>query len=308
MSITTATKHFIDLDIVGSEACRIILDTAIQEKFNLKSGKPTKQMVGKQLAMIFEKPSTRTRISFEAGINQLGGHAIILDSQSTQLGRGETIEDTAKVLSRYVDFIMIRCHAHDTLLQLAEHASIPVINGLTNFSHPCQVMADIMTFIEHRGSIKHKKIAWIGDGNNMAHSWIHAAQLLDFTLVLATPEQLKPNSDLLKAASAINPKITWTTHMKEAASEADLITTDTWVSMGDKDADFRHRILASYQVNAAVMQQAKPDALFMHCLPAHRNEEVTPWVIDGPQSVIFDEAENRLHVQKAILLWSAGAI
>jgi len=260
-------------------------------------------LLGKQLAMIFEKPSTRTRASFEVGINQLGGSSIVLNTENTQIGRGETIEDTAKVLSRYVDIMMIRCFSHNTLTELAKHADVPVINGLTDYSHPCQIMADIMTFEEHRGSIKSKKIAWIGDGNNVANSWIHAAVKFGFTLNIATPEKLKSNDKILAWAKEQGGDVNWTNDPKEAVKDTDLVNTDTWVSMGMKNADERMSTLKSYQVNEELMSHAKSEALFMHCLPAHRGDEVSDDVMDGKQSVVFDEAENRLHIQKAIMLW-----
>ena len=300
-------KHFLDLNQLQSSDIRAILSRAAEEKRMLKEGGETSTVPGKHLAMIFEKPSTRTRVSFETGINQLGGHAILLDTQNSQLGRGETVADTARVLSRYIDLIMIRCNKHETLLELAEYSSVPVINGLTDYSHPCQIMADIQTFEEHRGPISDRKIAWIGDGNNMTHSWVHAAVKLDFELRIATPKAFSPREDVLAWAASEGGKITYTNNPQEAVQGADLVTTDTWVSMGDADAELRHKELAPFQVNDALMALADKDALFMHCLPAHREEEVTSSVIDGPQSVIWDEAENRLHAQKAIMLWCLGA-
>ena len=296
--------NFIDIHQITHTALQEILALAVSMKTRLKQNESWQPLAGKQLAMIFEKPSTRTRTSFEVGINQLGGQAIIIHAENSQLGRGESPADTARVLSRYVDIIMIRCFSHTLLLELADYASVPVINGLTDYSHPCQVMADIMTFIEQRGSIQNKKVAWFGDGNNMLHSWIHAAVQFDFHLHIATPESLKPIDSVIQwAAAQKRGHIHWTPSPEHAAQEADLITTDTWVSMGGTDTESRREILAPYQVNASIMSLAKPNALFMHCLPAHRNEEVTSDVIDGPQSVIFDEAENRLHVQKAIMIW-----
>lgn len=299
-------RHFLDLSELDANAIRSILDRSMLEKRHLKQGHDTTKVPGTQLAMIFEKPSTRTRVSFEVGINQLGGHAVILDSQGSQLGRGETIDDTARVLSRYVNLIMIRCYRHETLLELAKNASIPVINGLTDFSHPCQVLADIQTFEEHRGAITGKTVAWVGDGNNMTHSWIHAAVKLEFTLHIACPKELSPKAEVLALAKTHHGQVLLTHDPKEAVKHAHLVTTDTWVSMGDKDAEFRHQKLAPFQVNEALMKLADKEAVFMHCLPAHRDEEVTTAVIDGPQSVIWDEAENRLHVQKAIMLWCLG--
>ena len=258
------------------------------------------------LALIFERPSTRTRISFDVGMQELGGRTIMLTGAEMQLGRGETIADTARVLSRYVDAIMIRTLAHDMLTELAEHAGVSVINGLTKLSHPCQVMADVMTFEEKKGAIRGRTIAWTGDCNNVCASWVHAAARFDFTLRVATPSELAPRPALRKWAQNSGAKIVFTDNPEQAVTGADCVVTDTWVSMGDKEGTQRHNLLKPFQVNKALMMRAKPDAIFMHCLPAHRGEEVTDEVIDGPQSVVFDEAENRLHVQKAILLWCLG--
>lgn len=296
--------NFIDIHHISPETLQEILALAISLKARMKRHESWQPLAGKHLAMIFEKPSTRTRTSFEVGINQLGGHAIVMDAQSSQLGRGELPSDTAKVLSRYVDLIMMRCFSHDLLTTFATHASVPVINGLTDSSHPCQVMADIMTFFEYHGPIQGKKVAWLGDGNNVLHSWIHAAVQLDFELHIATPETLKPSDSLMQwAKNAKRGHIHWTLSASEAVQQADIVTTDTWVSMGSTSTTDRHEILAPYQVNQTLMKQANTKAIFMHCLPAHRDEEVTSDVIDGPQSVIFDEAENRLHIQKAIMIW-----
>lgn len=302
---TDTYKHFLDLSDLTQDDLRSILENAKRIKALTKASKEYKPLSGKHLAMVFEKPSTRTRVSFEVGINQLGGQAIIMDSNNSQIGRGETIADTANVLSRYVDIIMIRCFEHNTLLEMSESANIPVINGLTNFSHPCQIMADILTIEEHKGNIESQTVAWLGDGNNMVHSWIHAAIIFGFKLNIATPDALKPAQELIDLA-APHSNIIFTNDIREAATDADVITTDCWVSMGDKDADFRQKTLAPYQVDSNVMKLAKDGAIFMHCLPAHRDEEVTSDVIDGPQSVIFDEAENRLHAQKAVMLWCLG--
>jgi ornithine carbamoyltransferase len=255
------------------------------------------------LAMIFEKPSTRTRLSFDSAMRQLGGATIILRGDELQVGRGESIADTAKILSANVDAIMIRTGNPKVLTELAENATIPVINGLTDDSHPCQVMADVMTFEEKCGPIRGRKLAWVGDGNNMATSLIHAAVLFGFRLDLACPEELQPSKAVLQWAAARQGQIYVTTDPVKAVADAACVITDTWVSMGMKDAERRHRILAPYQVNDSLMNHAAKDAIFMHCLPAHRGEEVTADVIDGPRSVVFDEAENRLHVQKAILAW-----
>ncbi len=289
-------NHFIDIDKVDIKDLRLMLKHAVEIKKNLKKGKHIEPLKHKHLAMIFEKSSTRTRVSFEVGINQLGGKAILIDSSSSQLGRGETVSDTAKVLSRYVDMIMARTYKHDTVILLAEKGSVPVINGLTDYSHPCQVMTDILTFEEHKGNIEGKIIAWVGDSNNMSNSWMHAAEKFKFFLHISTPEELAPNisnSDYIK----------FFPDPKEAVKDADAVNTDTWVSMGDENAEYKRELLASFQINDELMSHAKGDAIFMHCLPAHREEEVTDAVIDGEQSVVFDEAENRLHMQKAIMLW-----
>ena len=253
--------------------------------------------------MIFDKPSTRTRVSFDVGMRELGGETLYLSGAELQLGRGESIADTAKVMSRYVDAIMIRTTDHSRLMELSDAATVPVINGLTDDSHPCQIMADVMTFEEHCGSIKGKKLAWSGDGNNVLSSLVHAAARFDFTLAVATPEELKPSSAILKWATSEGAKLELTNDPFEAAQNADCVITDTFVSMGDNQKYRRHNLLMPYQVNDKLMAVAKDDAIFMHCLPAHREEEVTASVMDGPQSVVFDEAENRLHAQKSILKW-----
>jgi ornithine carbamoyltransferase len=267
-----------------------------------------KPLAGKMLAMIFDKPSTRTRVSFDVAMRQLGGETIVLTGPEMQLGRGETIADTARVMSRYVDGIMIRTLDHDIVAELARHASVPVINGLTKFSHPCQVMADVMTFEEHRGSIRGRTVAWTGDSNNVLTSWLHAAERFEFALKVANPPELKPQQRLLDWIKTSGAAIEIMDDPEKAAAGADCIVTDTWVSMGDEQAKAnRHNLLKRYQVNAKLMSAAKPDALFMHCLPAHRGEEVTDEVMDGPHSVVFDEAENRLHAQKGILTWCLNA-
>ena len=304
------TRHFLDLDRVDAQDLRHIIDAAQQMKAAPVGAtpRPTAPLAGKALAMIFEKPSTRTRVSFERAIQQLGGEAIVLQSSDMQLGRGETIEDTARVLSRYVDAIMIRAQAQNSVLTLAEAASVPVINGLTDFSHPCQIMATVMTFEAHRGAIKGQKLAWVGDGNNVSNSLIHAAERFDFTLEVATPETLMPDASVRAWAKAQGAAVRYSQDPQRAVKAARAVVTDTWVSMGDADAANRHNLLKPYQVDASLMARAAPDALFMHCLPAHRGEEVSAEVIDGPQSVVFDEAENRLHAQKAILAWCLGAL
>ncbi len=267
------------------------------------NGVAAKPLAGKTLAMIFDKPSTRTRVSFEVAMRQLGGDVIVMDTGSMQLGRGETIADTARVLSRYVDVIMIRTGDHSKVVELAEHASIPVLNGLTDWSHPCQVMADIMTFEEHCGAIKGCDLAWTGDSNNVLTSIVHAAAKFDFNLRVASPTSLQPNADIQRWAKANKVRLHITDDPAEAVAGADAVVTDTWVSMHDTDVGRRHNLLAPYRVTADLMKKAKPNAVFLHCLPAHRGDEVTAEVIDGPQSVVFDEAENRLHVQKGILAW-----
>jgi len=293
-------KHFLDIDRFDGDTLRAIMTQGLAFKDGTSDIKP---LLGGTLIMIFEKPSTRTRVSFEVGAQQLGGAAVVLGESDSQLGRGETIADTARVLSRYGDAIMIRTDDHKKLDELAEFSTVPVVNGLTSDSHPCQIMADIMTFKEHRGSIAGKTVAWSGDGNNMVTSWVHAAVRFGFSLRLACPDLFRPDPSLLDWAKAEKGDVTLTTDPAEAVKDADLVTTDVWVSMGNEDAKARHQHLAPYQINDELMSLAKSDALFMHCLPAHRGEEVTASVIDGPQSVVWDEAENRLHIQKAILAW-----
>ena len=303
-------RHFLDLDDVTPVDIRAILESSKKRKAGragLGQAEPDadKPLKGKLLAMLFEKPSTRTRVSFDVAMRQLGGETLLLNGNDTQLGRGETIADTARVLSRYVDAIMIRTTYHKHLLELAEYASVPVINGLTDRSHPCQLMADVMTFEEHKGPIKGRCIAWVGDGNNMVTSWIHAAAQLEFELRLACPRELAPSADAISWAKSRNADILLTTDPYEAVKDADCVNADTWVSMGDSEetASRRHNLLAPYQVNERLMAAAGKEAIFMHCLPAHRGEEVIADVIDGPASVVFDEAENRLHAQKGVLAW-----
>jgi ornithine carbamoyltransferase len=311
MTNSTKTKDFLDLsDHTGAELLKILkLATEIKSAF--KSGKNhTDKLSGKSLAMIFEKNSTRTRVSFEVGAKQIGMQSLYLSRNDLQLGRGETIGDTAQVLSRYVDMIMIRCLFHDTLLELAKHANVPVINGLTNKSHPCQVMADVMTYIEHRGDVRGKTFAWIGDTNNVFNSLTHAAALFGFNLNIACPEEYRPSEKITEwfKANAANSELQVLDDPFRAAEGADCVFTDAWVSMGDQEAEIKKRAFQPYRITVNLMAHAKPDALFMHCLPAYRWEEVVPEVIDGPQSVVLDEAENRLHIQKAIMLWCAGVI
>lgn len=308
--MTTTLKNFIDLSDVSKTDLRAIIDDAHTRKA-ARAGKGQAEhdadapLNGKLLAMIFEKPSTRTRVSFDVGMRQLGGSPLMLNGSEMQLGRGETVADTARVLSRYVDAIMIRTTDHSKLLELAEYATVPVINGLTDHSHPCQIMADVQTFEEHRGPITNRKVAWTGDGNNVAVSWIHAAVQFDFELRLACPEELAPPKAVLEWAKAQGGKVIVTQDVDAAVEGVDCVVADTWVSMGDDEAEVanRHNLLAPYQVNDRLMGFAAKDALFMHCLPAHRGEEMTSSVIDGPQSVVFDGAENRLHAQKSVLAW-----
>ncbi len=296
-------KHFLDLDLLSSETLRSILTSSASLKAKRKGGDSTdKPLAGRTLAMLFEKPSTRTRVSFQVGMQQLGGSVVTLSPQDTQLGRGESIADTARVLSRYVDIIMLRTSAPEKLHELAKFATVPVINGLTDESHPCQIMADVMTYEERKGPIKGAVVAWSGDGNNVATSFIHAAAQFDFELRLACPRGLEPSEKAVAWARSKGAKITVGTDPKAAVQNADCIVTDTWVSMGDAAAN-RHNLLAPFQVNDDLIARAKPDALFMHCLPAHRGEEVTDGIIEGPHSVVWDEAENRLHAQKGVLLW-----
>ncbi len=263
------------------------------------------RLEGAVLAMIFECPSTRTRVSFDVAMRELGGETLVLNSGELQLGRGEPVSDTARVLSRYVDAIMLRTNSHEALLELAAHSSVPVINGLTNLSHPCQVMADLMTFEEHRGPIEDRVIAWVGDANNVAASWIHAAVRLGFTLRLASPEPLQPDAELMSwvAAEGGEARVIVGDDPRAAVAGAHCVVTDTWVSMADEDGEARMGLLEPYRVDGALMALADEQAIFMHCLPAYRGREVTAEVIDGPQSAVFDEAENRLHAQKAILSW-----
>ena len=295
-------RHFLDLiDIAPSHLRAIIEDSRAMKQ---RGRDPADQAIaGKVLAMIFDKPSTRTRVSFDVAMRQLGGQTTVLTGQEMQLGRGETIADTARVLSRYVDAIMIRTLDHDALVELARYATVPVINGLTRRSHPCQVMADVMTFEEHRGAIRGRKVAWTGDANNVLASWMHAARQFEFKLAVATPAELAPKKPLLDWIKSSGADIRIGQEAERAVADADCVVTDTWVSMGDRGGQSRHNLLKPYQVNARLMEKAKPGAIFMHCLPAHRGDEVTDDVIDGPQSVVFDEAENRLHAQKGILVW-----
>ena len=301
-------KHFLDLDRLSKDDLRTIIDVSRQLKAGTHPFATSKPLAGHALAMIFEKPSTRTRVSFELGMKRLGGDTVVLERESSQLGRGETVADTARVLSRYAHCIMVRTTKEEKLLELAEFSTIPVINGLTDRTHPCQLMADVMTFEEHRGAIKGKRITWSGDGNNMATSWIQAATMFDFELNVACPEMLLPPKDVVDWAQRRGAKVNLITDPLQAVAGADCVVTDTWVSMGDADTSDRHNMLRAFQVDDRLMAAAKPNAIFMHCLPAHRGEEMTASVIDGPQSVVWDEAENRLHAQQGIILWCLGMI
>jgi ornithine carbamoyltransferase len=303
------TRHFLDLSDFSGAEIRHVLSIGSQIKAKRRRGERPKErpLEGKTLAMVFDKPSTRTRVSFDVGMRELGGETLMLTGKEMQLGRGESIADTARVLSRYVDAIMIRTLDHAMVTELAQYATIPVINGLTKMTHPCQIMADIMTFEEHRGSIQGRTVAWAGDANNVLASWVHAAARLDFKLKIASPPELAPRPELLSWAKQEGAEIVVTTDAFEAAEGADAVVTDCWVSMGDDDEFRRNNLLKPYQVNGKLMGVANKDAVFMHCLPAHRGEEVTDEVMDGPQSVVFDEAENRLHAQKGILAWCLGA-
>jgi ornithine carbamoyltransferase len=300
-------RHFLDLVDIPVADLRWILDASRAMKKKPRGAAGSGPLAGATLAMIFDRPSTRTRVSFDVAMRQLGGESIALTGQEMQLGRGETIADTARVMSRYVDAIMIRILDHRALGELARHATVPVINGLTRLSHPCQVMADVMTFEEHKGPIRGCTVAWTGDANNVLTSWMHAAQRFDFRLRVATPPELAPKKPVVDWVKRSGAAIELGHDPEAAVRSADCVVTDTWVSMGDRDSGRRHNLLTRYQVNARLMKFAKPDAVFMHCLPAHRGEEVTDEVIDGPQSVVFDEAENRLHAQKGILAWCLNA-
>ncbi|HTC11884.1 MAG TPA: ornithine carbamoyltransferase [Acetobacteraceae bacterium] len=297
-------RHFLDLRDFDAATLRHMLDVAANYK---RGGVSSRPLAGKTLALIFEKPSTRTRVSFEVGMRQLGGDVIYMNARDMQSGRGESDADTARVLSRYVDAIVMRTDRVGRIRELAQFATVPVINGLTDISHPCQLMADVLTFEEHRGPIAGQVVAWCGDGNNVARSWIEAAVRFGFTLRLATPDGLAPPRELIDWARAQGGRIELTDDPQKAVAGARCVVTDTWVSMADDPNTARHNMLAPYRVTSALMATAAKDAIFMHCLPAHRGEEVTEAVIDGPQSVVFDEAENRLHAQKGVLAWVLGA-
>ena len=307
-------RHFLDLSDVPAAELRGILDCAVAMK-QARTGKPRgapdseAALAGHVVALVFEKPSTRTRVSFDVGVRQLGGETLVLSGSEMQLGHGETIADTARVLSRFVDMVMIRTFDPATLTELAEHATVPVINGLTDASHPCQIMADVMTYEEHRGPIAGARVVWSGDGNNVCASFLHAAGQFGFDFVFTGPAAYDPSPEAVAFARDKGSKVEIERDPIRAVAGADLIVTDTWLSMHDPQSarERRHALLRPYQVNDRLMAAAKPAALFMHCLPAHREEEVTNAVMDGPNSVVFDEAENRLHVQKAIMRWCARA-
>jgi ornithine carbamoyltransferase len=306
-------QNFLDIHTTDTAALRAMIDSAHAMKAARRDrprGMPDddQPLAGRMVALIFEKPSTRTRVSFDVGVRQMGGQTMVLSGKEMQLGHGETIADTARVLSRYVDLIMIRTYEEATLLEMAEHATVPVINGLTNRTHPCQIMADVMTYEEHRGPIAGRRVVWAGDGNNVCASFIHAAGQFGFDFTFTGPEPLDPEPAVLAFARDAGHPVTITRDPARAVQGADLVVTDTWVSMHDPESakERRHNQLRAYQVNEALMAHAKPDALFMHCLPAHRNDEVTSAVMDGPHSVVFDEAENRLHAQKAVMRWCLG--
>ena len=304
-------RHFLNIDAIAADDLRAIISAAHELK---KAGKrPPERLqppgvADAVLAMIFEKPSTRTRVSFDVAMRQLGGQTIVLNHGDLQLGRGESVADTARVLSRYVDAIMLRANSHDSLVEFSDNATIPVINGLTDFSHPCQVMADIMTFEESHGDVAGQKIAWVGDGNNVATSWMQAAASFKFKLAIACPGQLRPDKAVIDAARAAGADVEVTDDPTTAVADANCVVTDTWVSMGQTDEGYRKQLLSPFAVDSPLMGQAAKGAVFMHCLPAYRGHEVSADVIDGPQSVVFDEAENRLHAQKAILAWCLGGL
>ena len=306
-----APRHFIDIHCLPTATLRSIVDAAHTMKRAGKSVPENLRPEGIEqdvLVMIFEKPSTRTRISFDVAMRQLGGQTIVLNHSDLQLGRGESVADTARVMSRYADAIMLRSNSHDALTEFADNATIPVINGLTDKSHPCQVVADIMTFEETHGDIAGRTVAWVGDGNNVAASWIHAADRLGFELRIACPGQLRPEREVMNWLKQSGANVTITDEPIDAVREADCVVTDTWVSMGQTDEAYRKQVLGPFAVDSELMAEAADGAIFMHCLPAYRGHEVSAEVIDGPRSVVFDEAENRLHAQKAILAWCLGGL
>ena len=296
-------RHFLDIRDLSTDQLGALLDHAAEMKQAQKAGRPQPQpLAGKSVAMIFEKQSTRTRLSFELGISQLGGQPIMLSASDMQIGRGETMQDTARVMSRYVDAITIRCFQHETLTSLAEHASVPVINALTERSHPCQILADLQTMIERHGALDGQIVTWVGDGNNVTTSWIEASARFGFQLRIACPQAYTPPAELLAWARGEGADIVLYDNAEEAVTDSQTVVTDVWISMGD-DEGSRATDFQPFQVTGDLMKRAAGDAIFMHCLPAWRGMEVTADVIDGPQSAVFDEAENRLHAQKAVLSW-----
>ena len=306
-------RHFLDLGDAGGDAVAAMLNDAIDRKaarVHLPKGAPDADapLAGRVLALVFEKNSTRTRVSFDIAMRQLGGTVLLLDSASSQLGRGESIADTARVLSRMVDGIMLHTDDHAKIEEMARHATVPVINGLTDMSHPCQIVADLLTVIEHGKALPGLELAWFGDGNNVLHSILEAAGLFKFNVRVATPAGYEPDPAFVALARAGGAQVTLTQDARAAARGADVLVTDTWISMGQADAAEKKAAMAPYQVNATLMAEAKPDAVFLHCLPAHVGDEVSEHVFEGPQSVVFDEAENRIHAQKSVLLWSFGRI
>lgn len=310
---TGAFRHFLNLADAGGDDIAAMINDAIDRKaarVGLPKGAPDADapLKGRVLALVFEKNSTRTRVSFDIAMRQLGGSVLLLDSASSQLGRGESIADTARVLSRMVDGIMLRTDDHAKIEEMARHATVPVINGLTDMSHPCQIMADLLTVIEHGKSLPGLEVAWFGDGNNVLHSILEAAGLMKFNVRVATPAGYEPDPAFVELARAGGATVTLTQDAAAAARGADVIVTDTWISMGQEHVHNKLAAMAPYQVNAALMAHAKPDAVFLHCLPAHVDEEVSEEVFEGPQSVVFDEAENRIHAQKSVLLWSFGLL
>jgi ornithine carbamoyltransferase len=308
MSLNDSHHHFLDLAEVNKGELRRMIDHAKSPKTNLKQGIEHKPLQGKVMAMIFEKPSTRTRVSFDVGMRQLGGETLLLSGSDMQLGASETVADTARVLSRYVDIIMIRTMEHDRLLEMAEYATVPVINALTDDTHPCQIMADVQTYEEHRGSIEGKTLSWVGDGNNVTHSLMEGAAQFGYSMNIGTPEGSEPEQRYVEWARKNGATINLAHEAEVTVKDTDCVITDKWVSMNQEHKARGHNVFQPFQVNAELMAQAKSDALFMHCLPAKRGEDVTDEVIDGPQSVVFDEAENRMHAQKAIIEWCLGAL
>ncbi|MGQ4274863.1 ornithine carbamoyltransferase [Terrihabitans sp. B22-R8] len=308
--MVNGVRHFIDIADLSPGDVRSILDAAVTMKAQRHTPVAVERrfLAGRNIALVFEQPSLRTRMSFEVGINDLGGSPIMVTGKEIELGEREALKDTARVLSRFVDAIMVRALSHDLLLELAHYASVPVINGLTKKSHPCQVLADILTFEERCGSIAGRKISWVGDSNNVLASWMHAAAKLDFEMIVGTPAEFAPAEGLVSRAREEGATLHLTNDPREAVAGADCVITDSWVSMGDVDRERRLELLCPYRVDPALMKLAAPDAIFLHCLPAHRGEEVTDEVIDGPQSAVYDEAENRLHAQKGVLAWCFDAL